>query len=77
MPTKYNANYMLDKRNEFYTVTIPYTEMPKFKDREELEEFLFEQYMEIFFTYKGMETEREYSFYMQKKAENKLIKDNE
>ena len=69
MPTHFNAPYMLDKHNEFYTVSIPVSEMKKFESQNELDEFLMDRYSEIFFGYKSQQTENEYIYYMNKKAE--------
>ena len=55
-------------------ISFPKSEMNKFKTRDDLDRFLFEQYSNIFFNHKGNETEKDYAFYMHKKAENKFYK---
>ncbi len=74
LSTRFNAKYMIDKTDEFYTISFPKSEMNKFKTRDDLDRFLFEQYSNIFFNHKGNETEKDYAFYMHKKAENKFYK---
>jgi len=71
-PAYFNSKLMKHNTENIYTVSFPLEEMDKFESQDDINDFLFHHYDEIFFQEEGYLTEKIYELYFQKKAEKNL-----
>ena len=72
LPARYNSRFMVDSLEGTYSLTIPAKDANNLREQDALDNFILEQYLNLFFGQDAIKTQAMYEFYMKKKINWKI-----